>query len=166
MVQAVNLNTAKVSSNEVLQLVSFYLGNEEFAVDILNVQEINRMVEITRVPRAPHFVEGVINLRGKIIPIIDLRKRLNLPEKDHDQQTRIMVVDVDNRTIGLVVDAVSEVLRLPIDTIEPPPPILAGVDTEYIKGVGKLGNRLLILLDLNKIFAEKEPELLGAEEIA
>ena len=156
----------KGGSTDLLQLVSFNLGNEEFAVDILKVQEINRMVEITRVPRSPHFVEGVINLRGKVIPIVDLRKRFNLEDKEHDKQTRIVVVDVDNRTIGLIVDAVSEVLRLPGDTIEPPPPLVAGVDSEYIKGVGKLEDRLLILLDLNKIFSKKEKDLLETVEAA
>jgi purine-binding chemotaxis protein CheW len=151
---------------ELLQLVSFNLGNEEFAVDILKVQEINRMVEITKVPRSPHFVEGVINLRGKVIPIVDLRKRFNLGEKDRDKQTRIVVVDVDNKTVGLVVDSVSEVLRLQSNTIEPPPPLVAGIDSEYINGVGKLEDRLLILLDLNKIFSKTEKEMLEAVEAA
>jgi purine-binding chemotaxis protein CheW len=153
-------------STELLQLVSFNLGDEEFALDILTVQEINRMVEITQVPRSPHFVEGVINLRGKVIPIVDLRKRFNLEEKEYDQHTRIVVVDIDNRTIGLIVDAVSEVLRLPSDTIEPPPSLVAGVDAEYIKGVGTLEDRLLILLDLNMIFSKKEKELLETVEAA
>ncbi|MBI3600518.1 MAG: chemotaxis protein CheW [Nitrospinae bacterium] len=150
----------KGSSMDLLQLVSFNIGNEEFAVDILKVQEINRMAEITRVPKSPPFVEGVINLRGKVIPIVDLRKRFNLEERKTTKETRIIVVDMDGKVVGLIVDAVSEVLRLPADTIEPPPPIVAGIEAEYIKGVGKLDDRLLILLDLNKIFSTEERKLL------
>lgn len=137
--------------DDLLQLVSFNIGDEEFGVDILKVQEINRMVEITKVPQAPHYVEGVINLRGKVIPIVDLRKRFNLEVKEYDKNTRIVVVDIEGAIIGMVVDSVSEVLRLPADTIEPPPEIVTGVNSEYIKGVAKLEDRLLIFLDLSKV---------------
>ena len=147
-------------SEDLLQLVSFNLGKEEFAVDILKIQEINRMVEITKVPKSPDFVEGVINLRGKVIPIIDLRKRFNLPASESTRQTRIVVVDIDNKVVGLVVDAVSEVLRLPANTVEPPPPIVAGIDSEYISGVGKLEDRLLILLELDKVLSKDEKKVL------
>ncbi|PWB72044.1 chemotaxis protein CheW [candidate division GN15 bacterium] len=139
------------AASEELQLVSFNIGSEEFGVDILKVQEINRMVEITRVPRAPHYVEGVINLRGKVIPIVDLRKRFNLQMKEYDKNTRIVVVDINGSIMGMIVDAVSEVLRLPAGTIEPPPDIVTGVNSEYIKGVAKLESRLLIFLDLSKV---------------
>lgn len=138
-------------STELLQLVSFNIGSEEFGVDILKVQEINRMVEITKVPQAPHYVEGVINLRGKVIPIIDLRKRFSLEIKAHDKNTRIVVVDIGGNIMGMIVDAVSEVLRLPSDTIEPPPELVTGINSEYIKGVAKLEDRLLIFLDLSKV---------------
>lgn len=134
-----------------LQLVSFNIGSEEFGVEILKVQEINRMVEITRVPQAPHYVEGVINLRGKVIPIIDLRKRFSLEVKEYDKNTRIVVVDINGNIMGMIVDAVSEVLRLSSSTIEPPPEIVTGVNAEYIKGVAKLEDRLLIFLDLSKV---------------
>lgn len=137
--------------DDLLQLVSFNIGDEEFGVDILKVQEINRMVEITKVPQAPHYVEGVINLRGKVIPIVDLRKRFNLEVKEYDKNTRIVVVDIEGAIIGMVVDSVSEVLRLPSNTIEPPPEIVTGVNSEYIKGVAKLEDRLLIFLDLSKV---------------
>jgi len=147
-------------SEDLLQLVSFNLGKEEFAVDILKIQEINRMVEITKVPKSPDFVEGVINLRGKVIPIIDLRKRFKLPGSESTKQTRIVVVDIDNMVVGLVVDAVSEVLRLPANTVEPPPPIVAGIDSEYISGVGKLEDRLLILLELDKVLSKDEKKVL------
>ncbi len=139
------------TTDKLLQLVSFNIGSEEFGVDILKVQEINRMVDITRVPQAPHYVEGVINLRGKVIPIVDLRKRFNLEVKEYDKNTRIVVVDIGGNIMGMVVDSVSEVLRLPSDTIEPPPEIAAGVNSDYIKGVAKLEDRLLIFLDLSKV---------------
>lgn len=134
-----------------LQLVSFNIGSEEFGVDILKVQEINRMVEITKVPQAPHYVEGVINLRGKVIPIIDLRKRFNLELKEQDKNTRIVVVDIAGNIMGMIVDSVSEVLRLPSDTVEPPPDLVTGINSEYINGVAKLEDRLLIFLDLSKV---------------
>lgn len=138
-------------SDELLQLVSFNIGSEGFGIDILKVREINRMVDITRVPQAPHYVEGVINLRGKVIPIIDLRKRFNLETREYDKNTRIVVVDILGHITGVVVDAVSEVLRLPAGTIESTPEIVTGVSSEYIKGVAKLEGRLLILLDLSKV---------------
>ena len=144
------------ANTEELQLVSFNIGSEEFGVDILKVQEINRMVDITHVPQAPHFVEGVINLRGKVIPIVDLRKRFNLEMKDYDKNTRIVVVDINGNIMGMIVDAVSEVLRLQASTIEPPPDIVTGVNSEYIKGVAKLENRLLIFLDLSKVIDMQE----------
>ena len=143
-------------NGELLQLVSFNIGSEEFGVDILKVQEINRMVDITRVPQAPSYVEGVINLRGKVIPIVDLRKRFNLEVKEADKNTRIVVVDIGGNIMGMVVDSVSEVLRLPANTIEPPPEIAAGINSEYIKGVAKLEDRLLIFLDLSKVIDVSE----------
>ncbi len=144
-------STADRQSDELLQLVSFNIGSEEFGVDILKVQEINRMVDITRVPQAPHYVEGVINLRGRVIPIIDLRKRFSLETREYDKNTRIVVVDIVGHITGVVVDAVSEVLRLQAGTIEPAPEIVTGISSEYIKGVAKLEDRLLILLDLSKV---------------
>ena len=143
--------TGGSAASDELQLVSFTIGSEEFGVDILKVQEINRTVEITTVPQAPHYVEGVINLRGKVIPIIDLRKRFGLELKEHDKNTRIVVVDIDGNVMGMIVDSVSEVLRLPSNTIEPPPELATGINAEYIKGVAKLEDRLLIFLDLSKI---------------
>ena len=143
-------------SDELLQLVSFNIGSEEFGIDILKVQEINQMVEITKVPQAPHYVEGVINLRGKVIPIIDLHKRFNLELKEYDKNTRIVVVDIKGNIMGMVVDSVSEVLRLPSSTIEPPSEIATGVNSEYIKGVAKLEDRLIIFLDLSKVIDMNE----------
>jgi purine-binding chemotaxis protein CheW len=145
-----------MSDGKILQLVTFKLGSEEFAVDILKVQEINKMMNITKIPNAPAFIEGVINLRGKIIPIVDLRKRLGFKDQDYDKSTRIIVVELDGLVLGFIVDSVSEVLRIPENTIEPPPTMIAGIESEYIEGVGKVDDRLLILLELKKIFSSPE----------
>lgn len=150
-----------LDTKEVLQLVTFRLGKEEFSMDILKVQEIIRHMDLTRVPRTPEFVDGVINLRGRVIPVLDLRKRFGLPADEKTNETRIIVVDVDNRTVGLKVDAVSEVLRLPADTVEPPPSLVTGIESDYIKGVGKLDGRLIILLDVAKILTRTERDALG-----
>ena len=147
--------------DELLQLVTFSIGEEEFGVDILKVQEIIRTMEITKVPRAQDFVEGVINLRGKVIPIIDLRRRFGFSSKQHDKHTRIIVIEINNMIVGFVVDSVSEVLRIPAATVEPPPPVVAGVESEYISGVGKLEDRLLILLDLDKLLSGEDMEALA-----
>lgn len=149
-------------SDELLQLVSFKIGTEEFGVDILKVQEINRMLEVTRVPNAPEYVDGVINLRGKVIPIIDLRRRFGMQRKEHDKDTRIVVVELSGRVVGFVVDAVSEVLRIPKSVTEPPPSIVAGIEAEYITAVGKLEDRLLILLDLDRVLSGDEKTALKA----
>lgn len=148
------------TANELLQLVSFNIGQEEFGVDILKVQEINRMINVTHVPNSPHYVDGVINLRGKVIPIIDLRTRLGLERKVHDKDTRIIVVELEGKTVGFVVDAVSEVLRIPRNITEPPPVLASGVDSSYITAVGKLEDRLLILLDLDKVLTTNEKQQL------
>ena len=154
-------STRAKASDEILQLVSFNVGTEEFGVDILKVQEINRMVDITRVPRSPEFVEGIINLRGKVIPIIDIRKRFNMELSEHDKNTRIVVVDIDGQIMGMVVNSVSEVLRIPASTIEPPPEVVSSIESEYIRGVAKLDDRLLIYLDLSKILTGEERNVLA-----
>ncbi len=138
---------------ELLQLVSFKIGNEEFGVDILKVQEINRMLEVTRVPNAPPYVEGVINLRGKVIPVVDLRQRLGMEPKARDKNTRIIVMELGGNVVGFVVDAVSEVLRIPKSVTEPPPSLGATATADYITAVGKLEDRLLTLLDLERVLA-------------
>jgi purine-binding chemotaxis protein CheW len=147
-------DTAKLHNTgghgELLQLVSFHIGGEEFGLDILRVQEIIRVQQLTRVPNSPDFVDGVINLRGKVIPVIALRRRLGLEDIPYDKQTRIVVVEVRGTVLGFIVDSVSEVLRVPSETVEPPPR-LGKVDREYVSGVGKLDNRLLILLDVDRL---------------
>ena len=145
-------------SGDALHMVGFTVGSEEFCVDILKVQEIIRMVEITVMPNAPDYVEGVINLRGKIIPIIDFRKRMHLPfaENINEQTRRIVVVSFGKVTVGLVVDKVSHVMKLSQDQISPTPDVIKGVESECLMGVGRSGDRLLILLDLAKMFSQDE----------
>ena len=157
------MEMVKVKNNEVsdlLQLVSFKMGNEEYAIDILNVKEINRMVNITKVPNSPAFVEGIINLRGQVIPVVNLRTKLGMPKIEHDKDTRIVVVDLSGRTVGFLVDAVSEVLRIPRSITEAPPEITTGKNSEYITAVGKLEDRLLTLIDLSKVLVNEEKQII------
>ena len=155
----------KNTLGDLIQLVSFKLGEEEFGIDILKVQEINRMVEITKVPQAPHFCEGVINLRGKVIPVIDLRLKFEMEAKERDKDSRIVVCDVNGVVIGMIVDAVEEVLRIPGSTVEPAPDIVTSINSDYIRGVAKLEGRLLILLDISRIAGEVSEEVTQAEAV-
>lgn len=141
-----------MSRDGVLQLVTFRIGNEEFGIDIQKVQEINRMIEITKIPNTPAHVEGVVNLRGKIIPIISLRTKLGFEEAERGKATRIMVIEMNGNVLGFIVDSVSEVLRIQDAKIEATPTVAGGTDAAYIEGVINLDNRLLILLDLNTLF--------------
>lgn len=143
------------------KLISFALMEEVYGVPISMVQEIIRIQPITQIPRAPEYVEGVINLRGRIIPVIDLKRRFGLGCAEQTKNTRVVVVTVGTVTVGLVVDAVSEVLRLKDEDVEPPSPIVSSVDAEYIKGVGKIGDKLIILLDTEKILSNDERAVLG-----
>jgi purine-binding chemotaxis protein CheW len=137
-------------------LVVFQLGAELYGVEISRVHEIIRLQTVTKVPRSPEFVEGVINLRGKVISVINLRRRFGLPTAEHSRASRIVVVDVNDQVIGMVVDGVSEVLRLHTSTIEPPSPTVAGIDSEYLQGICKLSERLVILLDLDRVLTRDE----------
>ncbi|GJL67383.1 MAG: chemotaxis protein CheW [Nitrospirales bacterium] len=136
----------------VLQMVSFQLGDEVFAIDILGVQEIIRMLDITQVPNAPHYVDGVVNLRGKVIPIINLRARFGLSGTEPTKDTRIVVVEVANMILGFIVDSVEEVLRLSEENIEIPAPTGRGGTEECHKGVGRVNGSLVLLLDLERLF--------------
>ncbi len=132
-------------------LVSFFLSDEEYAIDVRLVQEIIRVTEITQVPRAPEFIKGVINLRGRIIPVIDLKRKLGLGDVEIVRQTRVVVVRLRERLIGLLVDGASQVLKVPVSTIEAAPEEVVEIDANYIRGVAKLAERLIILVDLQKI---------------
>ncbi len=155
-----NETEAKQETLDLIQLVSFKIAEEEFGVNILIVQEINKMTEITKVPNSPDFIEGVINLRGRVIPVVNLRIKMGLKNKEYDKDTRIIIVEVAGKTVGFLVDSVSEVLRIPRNIIEPPPTMVAGVNSSYITAVGKLEDRLLILLDLDKILLQEEHAVL------
>ncbi len=146
--------------NGMIQVVSFKIGDEEFGVNILQVQEINRLVQITQVPNAPDFIEGVMNLRGKIVPVVNLRKRFGLPQKEYDKNTRVIVVELNGKTVGFIVDSVSEVLRFSKNDVDPTPDLISGIGNEYITGIAKLEDRLLILLDLEKVLTVEEKETL------
>jgi len=147
-----------------LQLVGFRIGDETFGVRIGSVREIVRVPEITSVPNAPDTIEGVINLRGKIIPVMDLRKRFGHAEIQPDKKNRILVVELDNKLIGLMVHSASEVLKIPPSDIESPGSVFADADSSYVTGVGKLNGRLIILLDISKLL--HRPELKKLEEAA
>ena len=135
-------------------LATFFLAREEYGVDVRLVQEIIRVSEITPVPRAPGFIKGVINLRGRIIPVVDLKRKLNLGEvEEAARQSRIVVVKVRDRLIGLLVDGASQVLKVPVASIEPPPEEVVEIDANYVRGVAKLDRRLIILMDLPKVLA-------------
>ncbi|MFI5057396.1 MAG: chemotaxis protein CheW [Candidatus Acidiferrales bacterium] len=147
-----------------LQVVGFRIGNETYGVRIAAVREIVRVPEITSVPNAPESIEGVINLRGKIIPVMDLRKRFGLTDIVTDKKNRILVVDLENKLLGLIVNSASEVLKISPSDIEAPGTVFAEGESGYVTGVGKLKGRLIILLDINKLL--HRPEFKRLEEAA
>jgi purine-binding chemotaxis protein CheW len=140
----------------VMQLVVFMLGNEYYGADIAMVREVGPLERVTRVPRTPAYLEGVTNLRGRVIPVIDLRRRLGLPVSAATNATRIAVAELEGAQVGMIVDSVVEVLRVPAASIEAPPAIMSKVETEYLLGVAKADGRLVVLLDLGRILAREE----------
>jgi purine-binding chemotaxis protein CheW len=151
----------KSTSNELIQLVSFKLDNEEYGIEVLKVREIIRMIPITHMPNSPQYVEGIINLRGKIIPVVSMRKKFCLMEQENSAQTRIVVMDISGELMGFVVDSVSEVIRISGSEIQPPPNVVSGgIDQECITGVINQAERLLVLLDLERLFSNEEKTLL------
>jgi purine-binding chemotaxis protein CheW len=150
-----------------IQMVSFRLAEEEYGIEITKVQEIILMGSITRVPQTPDYIKGLINLRSTVIPIVDLRLRFGLPEENATDETRIMVVNVAGKTIGIIVDAVSEVLRVAEEQIAPPPPTVTSLGQDYLTGLVKLENRLLTMVDIDKVLGgEHGAELTGLSEAA
>lgn len=147
-------------------MVIFRLGAEEYGVPITQVQEINLLSKPTKIPNSPSFLEGVISLRKQIIPVVDLKKRFSIEQTDYTKDARIMIVEVNDSIIGVIVDEVLEVLRLPASSIEPPPPVIAGITAAYLDGVGKLDDRLFILLNMDKILTLDEQEELEQVENA
>jgi len=147
---------AEMTKEGETQLVVFVLASEEFACNIADVREVLKMIRITPLPRSLDFVEGVINLRGEVIPVIDLRKRFNLPAVDRTEESRIIIVEVEERMVGLTVDSVSEVIRLSNKQIQEAPNQVAGEQTNLIMGVGKIDERMLIILNLERILTSEE----------
>ncbi|MDD4833971.1 MAG: chemotaxis protein CheW [Lutispora sp.] len=144
------------------QFVVFKLGKEEYGVDIMQVKEIVSYKEPVKVPNTPNFIEGIINLRSEIKPIVNLKKRFNIHGESINEETRIIVMNIDSKQVGFIVDDASEVITISDDNIEAAPDIIAGVDRRYITGIGKVNDRILILLDLDKLFSVKEIESLEA----
>lgn len=139
-------------------LVIFTLGSENYGVDISEVWEINTMLDITRIPQSPDFIEGVINLRGQIVPVMDLRKRLGLAAKSYDRDTRIMVIQTLGNRLGLIVDSVREVVKVSQDVIEPPSQLTTLIEDNYLRGIAKLESYLIILLDVHRLLNENEQQ--------
>ncbi|HAD06832.1 MAG TPA: chemotaxis protein CheW [Anaerolineaceae bacterium] len=143
------------------QLVVFELENEKYGVDIASVEGIIKMQEITRLPHAPEFIEGITNLRGTIVPVVDLRTRFGLPRKEPTRDTRIVIANMDSSKVGIIVDAVTQVIRVPDDKIEPPPQMSVTINSAFIKNIAKLESELVILLDLGKVLSTEERESLA-----
>jgi purine-binding chemotaxis protein CheW len=147
------------ADNPVVQLVGFRLDDEDYAIAITKIQEIILMKPITRIPQVPDFIEGLINLRGSVIPIVNLRKRFGLPARDLDDETRTIVVNIHDKTVGCIVDAVTRVMRINRDQIQPPPLSVLSVSHQYVAGLARLEDRLLIILDIERLFDERSAAL-------
>jgi purine-binding chemotaxis protein CheW len=139
-----------------VQLVTFRVGGEEFGLDVFAVHEILRYQAPTPMPRAPEFVEGVLDVRGTLVPIVDLRRRFETPEVAYDEDTRIVLVDFNDERLGLVVDSVTEVLRAPETAVSPPPAYIRGLAAEFVRGIVRVGERLVVLMDLDRILSSDE----------
>jgi len=162
----IGLETAKTANGENLsgslsQVVSFRLDKEEYGLNIMDVQEIILISDITEIPEVPDFVRGLINLRGKVIPIVDLRVRFGLPATEKTEHTRIIVSNNGSITFGIVVDAVNEVLRIEQNQIDPPPKGMSTADSDYVMGLVKMEEKIMILLDINKIMSNKDKKALA-----
>ncbi|WP_297203856.1 chemotaxis protein CheW [uncultured Brachyspira sp.] len=160
--QSIESTESRAELEDSTNLVTFRLGSGEYAIDIMQAKEIIKMEKITLIPNAPDFVEGVINLRGNIIPIIDLKKRFNLEEIEGDKNTGIIIVKIEDVDMGIIIDSISKVVSIANSDIQPPPPMLSGIGQKYIKGVGKLEDKLLVVLDLEKLFTtddDDEPDV-------
>lgn len=141
---------------EEIKVIVFRLKDEEYGVEVNQVKSIERLDHITRVPRTSHFVKGVINLRGVVTPIVDLRRRFGLEETSYNETTRVIIVAVGEIEVGLIVDSANDVIDIPINAIEPPPEVVGGIEAVYLRGVAKLDRRLLILLNLDKVLNTDE----------
>ena len=157
MSNSITTNYTDYSKDSVIQLVNFLIDDEEYGVEVLKVREIIRMTDVTRVPNAPDFVDGVFNLRGKVIPIISLRKRLSLPVVDNDNRTRIIVLDICNMLTGMLVDSVTEVIRITGNDIQPAPAaVTCTIDADLFVGLVNRDNRIIILLDFDTMLTRDD----------
>jgi purine-binding chemotaxis protein CheW len=148
--------SATALHTEMLQLVTFKLAGQKYAVDILKAQEINNMKEITVIPNAPPFLEGAINLRGKVIPVVNLGMKFGLENTGVLEAAKIVIMDIRGVIMGIIVDSVSDVLRISRDVVEPPPPVSSNISTEFIAGIAKLDEGLVIMLDMDKLLDDRE----------
>jgi purine-binding chemotaxis protein CheW len=143
------------------EVVVFLVEGIAFGIDVGRVVEITKVMEITKVPRSLPFIEGIVNLRGKIIPVVDLRKRLGFEVRQHDDASRIVIVRMDGSRLGLLVDKVTKVAKIPLDTIEEMPQTALQIDSHFIDCVGKIGDNLIILMRLSDLLTQSEKEMLG-----
>lgn len=150
--------------SEEMKVIVFSLGKEEYGVEVEKVQTIERMIPITRVPKTPPFVKGVINLRGVVTPVIDLRGRFGLEEAEHTDNTRIIIVSVADLEVGMIVDAANDVIDVHEEFVEEPPEIVGGIKAKYLRGIAKIGDRLLVLLNLKEVLNKQEIVMLEQME--
>ena len=155
-----NLSQEESKHDESMQLVSFTVGDEAYGVNIAKVQEIIRMPEITHLPQTDDYIKGIINLRGNIIPIIDMRMRFNMSETQYSDITRVIVLSIQEKLIGIVVDSVSKVLEIAANEVEDAPDIINGLSKEYINGVGKIDDNMIIILDTDKVLTADEIDII------
>jgi len=149
-----------------IQVACFRLGDDVFAADIMRIKEIIRLQRLVNLPKSPAFVEGALNLRGSVIPVVDLRKRFDLPTAPHNRNTRLLIVTVGKQVLGLVVDEVTEVISVPVRDVKPPPQVSGGVGAEYLVGVCIAGDSLIMLLNLDRILTDRESDELTRLEVS
>ncbi len=159
------MDKEKEAVTQMEQLVVFRLANEYYGIDISKVNEIIRTQEITPVPRTQKYVQGIINLRGTVIPVVDLRRVFFLPKGGQSEENRIVVVDINDSLTGMLVDSVTEVLRIPADSVEPPSSVVSSDNSKYITGIAKLDDRLIILIDLESVFTRKQSEEIAKTDL-
>ena len=153
-------------SGESRELLTFTLGSEEYGIDILKVQEIRGYEAVTTIVNAPEFIKGVINLRGIIVPIVDMRIKFKLGSVTYDETTVVIVLNIANRVVGMVVDGVSDVTTLKPEEIRPAPEFGSGLDVQYLQGLGTVDDRMIILVDIEKLMSSRDMELIEATESA
>ena len=153
------MNEKQVMADAEIQLVLFTIGGEKYAIDIMKTKEIIKPIKVTPLPDVPEFIKGVINLRGMLIPVVSMRERFGISsdnEKTDSPDTRVIIIVLKKINVGIVVDSVEEIMRLPLKDVQPPPRIASGIDSEYIKGMCRIGEEALVLLDMGKILSGAE----------